>query len=360
MQEKKLILVVDDDRMNLSRAESLLQEQYHTVCVISGEQALKFLTKRHPDLILLDIEMPGMDGYEVIKRIKEDKDLEKIPVFFLTANTDKETEVRCFEMGAVDFLCKPFEPAVMLTRVNRTLELEDYRKGLELYKKKLEEEVQEQAQRIVRIQQEVIIGMANLIESRDGSTGEHVKRTTTYTKMLTERLLEKERYKDTLTGAYAVQLVKAAAMHDIGKIKVPDSILQKAGSLTQEEYELMKEHTTEGGRLVKKTMGKIEEPDYVQIAYDVASAHHERWNGTGYPAGLRGDQIPLSARIVAIADVFDALVSKRHYKESMSVEDALEIVKSYSGTYFDPDLVEEFVGMKEQLKEQAEEFLGQA
>lgn len=348
MPDKKCLLVVDDDRSNLKRAEFLLKAEYHQISVISGEQALRFLEKKIPDLILLDIDMPVMDGYAVMKKIKADARWRKIPVFFLTASSDKSTQLKCFQMGAVDFIVKPFEADIMLTRIKRTLELEEYRKSLEAYRHKLEFEVKMQTEKIINIQQEVIISMANLIESRDGSTGGHVKRTTGYVRMIAEKLVSRGLFAEQLTPDFIFNLGKAAPMHDIGKITVADSILKKNGALIAEEYEIMKNHTLEGGKIIRQNLSNIEEADFVDIAYEVAVYHHEKWNGTGYPFGLAGEDIPLSARIMAVADVFDALRSKRCYKKELSLSEVLALMQQ-NDKQFDPLILEAFLGLEKDL-----------
>lgn len=344
---KKVVLVVDDDKANLMIAQKLLIEEYRVAIVNSGELAFKYLEKNEPDLILLDIQMPGMDGFEVMKRIQESR-WKGIPVIFLTADRSEETEEACFKMGAVDYIGKPFVPAIMLQRVRRTIELEDY-------KKNLEHMVEQQLERITRLQQGIIISMANLIESRDGTTGEHVKRTSAYADLLARKLAEKGIYQEELTPQYMDYLRRAAPMHDIGKITVNDMILQKPGALTTEEYQMMKQHTSEGGRLIRENMGDIIDQEFVGVACDMALYHHEKWNGTGYPKALKGRQIPLSARILAIADVFDALVSKRQYKESMTLKEAFEIMKKERGVSFEPEILDVFLALEEELQALMEE-----
>ena len=340
----KVILVVDDDRTNLIMAERLLGNEYTIISVTSGEQALKFLAKRKPDLILLDINMPEMDGFEVMRNIKGNETWDKIPVIFLTADRDTETEVECLQMGAVDFVGKPFEPEIVRNRIRRTLEIEEYRKDLEGV-------VRRQTAKIEKIQREIIISLANMIESRDGSTGQHVKRTSRYVEMIIEQLSEREMFSDDIDEAFIYNLIKAAPMHDIGKIKIPDHILQKPGKLNDEEFEEMKQHSPEGGKIIRMIMENIEEKDYIDVAYNVAVFHHEKWNGKGYPDGLAGEQIPLEARIMAVADVFDALVSKRCYKDAMPLDKAFHIIEESKGEHFDPQIAQVFLELRPQIEE---------
>lgn len=339
---EKTILVVDDSRLNLVIAQDLLSEEYHVATVNSGEKAFQYLKENEPDLVLLDIQMPGMDGFEVMRRLQESKEWHKIPVIFLTADRTEKTEETCFQMGAMDYIGKPFVPAIMLQRVRRTMELQGYRKSLEHM-------VEQQLQRITQLQQDIIIAMANLIESRDGTTGEHVKRTSAYVNLLVKKLQEKGLYKDILTSTYIDYLKKAAPLHDIGKLTVPDRILQKPGSLTKEEYDLIKLHAKAGGRLIEENMNRIVDKEFVEIAQDMAAFHHEKWNGCGYPNGLKGEEIPLSARILALADVFDALVSERQYKKGMDLEQAFAIMEKERGNSFDPALLDVFLESKEEF-----------
>ena len=340
---KKTVLVVDDDKANLLMAQKVLAEDFRVAVVNSGKLAFQYLEKNDPVLILLDIQMPEMDGFEVMRRLREDGRLCKIPVIFLTADRSPETEEACFQMGAVDYIGKPFVPAIMQKRVMRTVELEDYKRSLELM-------VQQQLEKITQLQQDIIITMANLIESRDGTTGEHVKNTSIYTEYLARKLLEKGVYKSELTVDFVNFLKQAAPMHDIGKIEVPDSILRKPGALTEGEYQIMKLHAEEGGRLIQENMSRLAEPEFIVIASNVARYHHEKWNGKGYPRGLKGEEIPLEARILAVADVFDALVAKRQYKEGMSLEEAKAIMEKDRGETFEPILLDCFFEDVQELK----------
>lgn len=346
---KKIILVVDDNKLNLVIAQTLLSEEYHVETANSGEKALQYLEEKEPDLVLLDIQMPEMDGFEVMRRIQENEVWRKVPVIFLTADRTEKTEETCFQMGAMDYIGKPFVPSIMMQRVRRTLELQGYRKNLEHM-------VEQQLQRITQLQQDIIITMANLIEGRDGTTGEHVKRTSAYVELLVKKLQEKGVYKEILTPAYIDYLKKASPLHDIGKITVPDRILQKPGALTQEEYDLIKLHAKAGGTLIEENMNRIVDKEFVEIAQDMASYHHEKWNGKGYPRGLKGEEIPLSARILAIADVFDALVSKRQYKKGMTLDEAFVIMEKERGESFEPVLLDAFLDAKEELRQLMEEL----
>lgn len=339
----KKILIVDDDIVNLIMAKRLLGKEYEPITMDSGAKALEYLKENQVDLILLDIQMPQMDGFQVMEQLKQNGKTVNTPVIFLTADHREETESRCFEMGAVDYICKPFVPVIMQHRVRRSIELEDYRLHLE-------RRLFEQLQKVTQLQDNMIITLANMIESRDGTTGEHVKRTSEFTYFLIEKLLENDMYTEELNTEMVDLICKAAPMHDIGKITVDDVILRKTSRLTPEEYEEMKKHSVAGSEIIRKNMNNLAESDFVDVAYNLARYHHERWDGEGYPDKLAGTQIPLCARILAIADVYDALTARRSYKEPMTTEEALAIMESNEGQ-FEPQLLKIFVEAKEELRE---------
>lgn len=340
-----IILVVDDDSSNLMLAQKILGKEYRIAAANSGVAAFRYLEKNKPDLILLDINMPQMDGFEAMEKLKENMEYSSIPVIFLTADKSVETETRCFQVGAVDFVGKPFVPDILLSRVRRTLELEHYHNHLE-------DMVKEKTSRIKEIQEHIIAGMANIIESRDNSTGKHVKNTQMYVRMIAEELQKRGLYADVLNEAYIHDLCNAAPLHDVGKIKVPDSILKKPARLTPEEYEMMKMHTEYSQDIIDDILGDVEEEEYVKMAKAVALYHHERWDGTGYPRGLSGEDIPLGARIMALADVFDALFEERCYKPAIRpMEKIMELLEEGKGTQFDPVITEVFLSMEGRLRE---------
>lgn len=348
---KNIILVVDDDKTNLTLAHKILLPHYRIAATNSGMGALKYLESNHPDLILLDINMPEMDGFEVMEKLRNNPETQSIPVIFLTADNLAETEIKCFQMGAMDFVVKPFVPDILLSRVDKTIELDQYRHNLERMVKEQADKITEDARRINMIQDSVIVGMANLIESRDGSTGRHVKNTQTYVKMIANELHERNLFPAELTEEYIQNLCKAAPLHDVGKIKIPDAILQKPGKLLPEEFEEMKLHTTYSHKIIQTIIGDIEDEHYVQIVKDIAMHHHERWDGNGYPAGLAGDSIPLSARIMSVADVFDALYEERVYKPPIRpIERIIQIMSEGRGTQFDPVIIDVFMEMLPKLK----------
>ncbi|MFV0516260.1 MAG: HD domain-containing phosphohydrolase [Aminipila sp.] len=354
---QNIILIVDDSKSNIKMAQAILETEYRVAAALSGEKALKFLEKTIPDLILLDINMPELSGFQVMEKLKNNEKWCNIPVIFLTADAEPQVEAECFKIGAIDFIRKPFVPEVIKNRIKRTLELQEYRKGLEnsvkiQYQKILQqnEEIKLKHQQLVDIQQEVIISLANLIEGRDDSTGEHIKRTSQYVELIAKRLKEKGLFKDILNDDYIENLCKAAPMHDIGKICISDTILKKPGKLTDEEFEYMKKHAEEGGNIITNIMGKIEDQEFIDVAFDIATYHHEKWNGTGYPKALVGEEIPLSARVMAVADVFDALISKRCYKEPISISESFAIIEESIGIHFDPQVANAFIEQRKTIE----------
>lgn len=334
------LLIVDDDKINLSAAKNALSGSYKITAVTSGGQALNFLQNNTCDLILLDINMPEMDGFEVMAKIRENPRLADIPIIFLTADNDPEIESRCLKEGAMDFITKPFVLNVMLSRIGRVLELESLRQDLE-------GQLEARTIHIKYIQEMMVIGMATMVESRDLSTGGHIKRTSMVVRIFAESLSKEQEF---LPKSFLDMVIRAAPMHDLGKIAVDDRVLRKQGRFTPEEYAEMKKHSAEGSRIVKQILEGVEEADFVEIAANVAHYHHEKWDGSGYPDGLTGENIPVEARIMALADVFDALVSKRCYKEAYSYDKAFSIMEDSIGTHFDPNLGKIFLKCRPELE----------
>lgn len=354
----QVILVVDDDTSNLALAQKILGKEYRIAAANSGMVALRYLENNCPDLILMDINMPEMDGFQVMENIRQMERFSHIPVIFLTADNDPETETRCFASGAVDFVAKPFIPDVLMSRVRKTLELEKYRSNLENMVEEQTRIITARTRRISQIQEQVIMGMATLIETRDNSTGKHVKNTKTYVRMIANELKERNIYTDILTEDYIMNVYKAAPLHDVGKIKISDAILRKPAKLTEEEFNSMKLHTVYGREIISDIIGGVEDPEYVKIAEEIAMYHHERWDGTGYPIGLKGEDIPLCARIMALADVFDALYEERCYKEPIRpVYKIMQTLKEGRGTQFDPLITDVFISMEQDIKDLLGELL---
>ena len=352
---QQIVLVIDDDVTSLKRATSILDKEYRVAAAVSGTAAFKYLEHKMPDLILLDLNMPDMDGFAVLKKLRENPAYEKIPVIFLTATQDPESEAKCLESGAVDFVTKPYVPQVFKSRVQRALELTAYQNGLEAMVEKQSQELAARMEQIGNIQNAVIVGMANLIEERDNSTGHHVKNTQAYVQMLCDALSQRGLFPNILTEEYKSMLVKAAPLHDVGKIKITDLILQKPGKLSEEEFQIIQNHPRYGADVIEDILGGVENADYLELARDVALYHHERWDGTGYPEGLRGEAIPLGARIMAIADVFDALSADRVYHRGIrSIDSVLSIIEESGGTQFDPVITEVFLSLRDSLQAYAE------
>ncbi len=317
---KPTILVVDDTPDNLSLMMELLDGDYRVKLANGGERALKLAEMApHPDLILLDVMMPGMDGYEVCQRLKAMPQTRDIPVVFLTAKSDVEDETKGLEIGAVDYITKPISPPIVLARVKIHLALKAHADFLRDKSDFLEAEVSKRTREVVAIQDVTILAMASLAEMRDSDTGNHIRRTQHYVRALASKLSTHPRFRNYLTPPVISSLYKSAPLHDIGKVGIPDSILLKPGKLTADEFDIMKTHTTLGHEAIahaEKEMGANVE--FLTMAKEITYSHHEHWDGSGYPEGLRGDAIPISARLMALADVYDALISRRVYKEPMA------------------------------------------
>lgn len=346
---KKVVLVVDDSITNLKFIEKTICAYYDVVLAQSGMQALKYLKNHVPDLILLDIHMPYMDGYETIVEIKKIPSAEQIPVIFLTASEHSNDEIKGLELGAVDFIIKPFVAQSMLQRIRNQMELAEYRKNLE-------QMVREKTRQIEKIQDAIVITLIDLMKCRDGLTGGHLIRVASYTEILLQALYQRKKYLDIIDEQYISEIRRGAYLHDIGKIGIADKTLLKDSRLTEQEREYMKQHTILGGEVLDKVLKEIGEESFLTHSRDLAYYHHEKWNGTGYPFGISGTDIPLSARILSIADVYDALTSKRSYKEPFSHEKSVEIVVQDSGVAFDPEIIEVFQEIEGEFHKAKEKF----
>ena len=345
----KHILVIDDNRTSTAKTVDALKGLYRVSTAKSGREGIQLLKRKQVDLILLDYVMPEMDGLEVLKLLKADPILKRIPIIFLTSNKDTELEAEALENGAVDFIGKPFATKTLVGRVMRTLELEDYKTDME---KKVEEKTEE----IRAIQQSIIENLASIIECRDSDSGQHVRRTSAYVELIAKELQKEETYAEILTDDYVDRLVRAAALHDIGKISVPDQILNKPGRLNREEFEIIKRHTTIGGNLIRESLRGVETEEDMDIAEQIALYHHEKWDGSGYPKQLQEEEIPLCARIMAIADVFDALISRRCYKEAYTTDEAFSIIKDSRERHFDPKITDIFLKNRAQIEKIIKRF----
>lgn len=341
------ILIVDDSSENLAVLNELLQPIYRVRITTSGENALRLaVTTPEPDLIMLDVMMPDMDGYEVFTRLRDDPRSRDIPVIFVTAMNSTEAEMRGLEAGAVDYITKPIVPLIVLARVRTQLELKKARDWLRNQNDFLEAEVARRMGENLLIQDVSILALAHLAETRDPETGNHLRRTQSYVHALAEHLRNHPRFSALLTTANIELLAKSAPLHDIGKVGIPDHILLKPGKLTPKEWEVMKTHAQLGSQAIEQAEREIVKPvEFLILAKEIAHWHHERWDGSGYPDGLAGDAIPVSARLMALADVFDALINRRVYKDPFSFATAKDIIAAESGRQFDPDVVEAFLAM---------------
>ena len=345
------ILIVDDAPENLAVLGEVLAPAFKVRAANSGARALQIAASTpRPDLILLDIMMPDMDGFEVLARLREDGATRDIPVIFVTAMDAVADEERGLALGAVDYIAKPIQPAIVMARVRAHLELKQARDWLKDQNSYLEAEVARRMQENLMIQDVSIRALARLAEVRDLETGNHLLRTQGYVQTLAETLQNHPRFAAVLTPRFIRTLVKSAPLHDIGKVGIPDHILQKPGPLTAEEWHIMKTHAKLGSDAIGNAERDAEHPiDFLAVAKEIAHRHHEKWDGSGYPDGLAGDGIPVSARLMALADVFDALTSRRVYKPPMSTEQAAAIILQGRGVHFDPDVVDAFIATRDRF-----------
>jgi len=364
----KTIFIVDDNDVNLSTAAKALSKQYRAFTLPSASDMFELLNNIVPDLILLDILMPDMDGFEAMRLLKSDRRYSDIPVLFLTGHNDAASEAHGFELGAVDFISKPFSEPVLLNRIKTHLEIE------ELIRERTAMLLQRTG-KLIRLQNGMVSILANMVENRDIYTGRHVERTTKYVKILLDAMLERGVYSDEINHWNIEEVVSSARLHDIGetfiakdspnfesvissarlhdigKIIISDLILNKPDKLTADEFVLMKTHAIEGEKIIDSIINESGNEAFLQNAKLFAGCHHEKWDGTGYPRGLKGTDIPLQGRIMAIADVYDALVSTRSYKSAYTHEKAVEIIKESRGSHFDPEITDVFLDVHSLFRE---------
>ena len=355
---KPTVLVIDDAPDNLALMSGLLKDSYQVRVAQHGEMGLKVaLTSPPPDLILLDIMMPDLDGYEVCRRLKSNPASRAIPVIFLNAQTDLQDEQKGLLLGAVDYITKPISPSLMLARVATQIALKTNVDFLRDNNADLEQEVARRIEDLSAAQDVTILAMTSLAETRDSDTGNHIRRIQHYVRALALALKDHPRFADDL-GPQAISLLfKSAPLHDIGKFGIPDRILLKPSSLSPEEFEIMKTHTTLGFEAIEqaeKALGL--QPPMLRTAKEIVLSHQEKWDGSGYPQGLKGAAIPMSARLMAVADVYDALISQRVYKAALPHDRAVQIVFQGRGSHFDPDMVDAFIGIQDEFQAIAERF----
>jgi putative two-component system response regulator len=356
--QKQTILIVDDTPDNIALLSALLKDQYKLKIATNGVKALQIAAVApYPDLILLDVMMPEMDGYETCRRLKAVAETADIPVMFLTAKIHPEDEERGLTLGAVDYIAKPISPPIVLARVATQLTLKKARQFLTEQNRHLEHMVDERTRQVMRMQEATILAMASLAETRDNETGNHIRRTQAYVAALARQLRDHPRFCALLTEENIALLFKSAPLHDIGKVGVPDRILLKPGKLDAEEFEIMKLHTVYGRDAilaVEKHLGGSD--GFLTFAREIAYSHQEKWDGSGYPQGLEGDAIPMSARLMAVADVYDALISRRVYKPAFSHDESVRIMREGRGSHFDPDILDAFLQIEETFRTIAQQY----
>lgn len=347
---KPRVLIVDDTPESINILLNALKDEFSVVAATNGLKAIERASQLpKPDIILLDVIMTGMDGYQVCKTLKSSDETKDIPIIFVTALGESKDELKGLQLGAVDFITKPITPSLVRSRVHNHLELKRHRDHLQ-------ELVDERTLQLKRANESAIEAMGIVAENRDFETGGHIQRTKNFVRILAEKLAEMPKYKDVLTKGMIEHLYFSAPLHDLGKVAISDNILLKPGPLTVEEFEIMKTHTTIGEKTIRITQKRFVDSEFLNIAREIAGSHHEKWNGTGYPRGLKGDEIPLSGRIMALADVYDALISRRTYKEPISHQTVVEMIKQGSGKHFDPEVVAAFLQLENKFKQIAAEF----
>lgn len=337
------ILAVDDTELNIDIIVNALQDNYDLRVAMKGSEALRLIHEELPDLILLDINMPEMDGFEVCQKIKQIPGAEDIPVIFVSANSHLESKIKAFELGGVDYIVKPYNVFEIKSRINTQLEIKFSRELLSNENSNLTKMVNLKTQEVLQMRAAIIQTLASLAETRDDDTGHHIIRTQQYVKVMLDHMKHLSHYKAILTDELVENIILATPLHDIGKIGIPDAILLKPGRLSPEEFEIMKGHTHMGMKAMQVAAEATDNSYFFKVAKDITYSHHEKWDGSGYPEGLSGDAIPLAARLVAIADVYDALISKRVYKEAMGHSEAVKVIIKGEGHHFDPGLIEVFL-----------------
>ncbi|MCL2018810.1 MAG: response regulator [Oscillospiraceae bacterium] len=336
---QKLVFVVDDNDSNLTMAASVLETEYRVLTMPSAEKMFSLLKKKRPDLILLDVEMPEMSGFEAMKLLKANEAYADIPVIFLTGLTDSVNEAHGIELGAVDFITKPFSIPVLMKRIKNHLDIDEL--------------IRERTAQLVHLKNGVVFILADIVESRDQNTGGHIDRTSIYTEILINAMIEHGVYADEIKDWDLESVISSARLHDVGKISISDFILNKPGKLTDEEFEIMKTHASIGGEIIDRAIARTGDAEFLYSAKLFAAYHHEKWDGRGYSLGLKGEEIPLHGRIMAVIDVYDALVSERPYKKAFSHEKAVSIIMEDAGTHFDPLIAEVFCKVNEKIRQAA-------
>jgi putative two-component system response regulator len=344
MNVEKTIFIVDDVDTNLKMAVETLKNHYRIFTMFSAAKMFALLEKVTPDLILLDVEMPEMDGFEALSQLKSHETYVRIPVIFLTGLTNEETEVRGFEYGAVDFIVKPFSAPVLLNRLKLHLSIDEL--------------IRERTAQLEKHKNITIAVLADMVERRDRNTGGHIERTSFYLKIIIEAMMANGVYADEIKDWDVETVVAAARLHDVGKISISDIILNKPGMLTDDEFAMIQSHAIEGEKTIDRIISQTGDETFLHHAKLFAGYHHERWNGTGYSRGLKGLEIPLQGRVMAVVDVFDALISERSYKKAFTAEEAVDVIMSGAGKHFDPLITDVFFKVKDSLREVKKNYAG--
>lgn len=365
-ESRPVVLVIDDSPQNLLLIDELLSGEYRVKVAANGNRGLTIARQTPaPDLILLDVRMPDPDGFEVCRQLKADPGTSDIPIIFLTALNDPADEAQGLVLGAVDYITKPVSPPILSARVRNHLRLKEVANFLRDRNAFLETEVQRRTEESRRraeearvAQETIMISLASIAEARDNETGNHILRTQHYVRALAEQLRTHPRFSEQLHDEMIDLLFKAAPLHDIGKVGIPDRILMKPGRLTDDEMTIMQTHTTIGHDAIERTMMRVgERVPVLEVAKEIALSHQEKWDGSGYPLGLAGDAIPLAGRLMAVADVYDALISRRVYKEPIPVPETIEIMARGRGSHFDPDILDAFLDLRDRFLEIQERFI---
>jgi putative two-component system response regulator len=357
------IVLLDDDMTSLNIGRDMLKTFHEVYPANTAVKLFEILEKIIPELILLDIEMPEMNGYDVIKKLKADPRFAGIPVIFLTSKSDAGSEMEGFDLGAVDYISKPFSAPLLLKRITNQLLIAQHQRDLlasrELlknYATDLEKKMRDKAKEVVNLQNTILLTVSNMVEYRDKLTGGHIARTQLYMQVLVEEMMRTQVYKDEVSHWEIDFFLPSVQLHDVGKISIPDGILNKQDELTQEEFEIMKSHVTVGVDAIERIMSSATEHNFLRHTLYIVGTHHEKWDGTGYPVGLKGHDIPIEGRLMAIADVYDALIATRPYKKGFPHETAHKIMLDGAGTHFDPALMEVYLGVADEFARIAREI----
>ncbi|MCL2819280.1 MAG: diguanylate cyclase [Oscillospiraceae bacterium] len=354
--KRSIIFIVDDNKTNLDAAEKVLAKDYRVIALTSAEKMFKALTKFTPDMILLDIEMPEMNGFEAMKKLKSDEIYAEIPVIFLTGLSDAESEAHGIKLGAVDFIMKPFTEPVLINRIRNHLDIDGLVRERTRQLAYRTEQLARRSDQLMKLQNGIVFTLADIVENRDANTGGHIERTSTYMSILIDAMLEQDVYSEELGDWDLDSVISSARLHDIGKISIPDSVLNKPDKLTDEEFAIIQTHPEVGKRMIEQMTERTGEALFLENAKLFAEFHHEKWNGRGYPNGLCELEIPLHGRIMAVIDVYDALVSDRPYKKAFSHEKAVSIIMEDAGTHFDPSIADVFNNINDKIEAAMKRF----